>query len=161
MLLLGGTAGLAGADVDRISRLENVATIQGVQSDGDMVRGRIVNQTDDQLENVRLLVSDQFLWRNERHPGSESPSDAHTVIVPGPIPPHGSVAFDFRRPSGLPERHDGQFVTDVSPVELTRRPPTPGGAYETTTMDSTYERRSNRWEGHSAEPRAIERDRQE
>jgi hypothetical protein len=50
-------------------------------------------------------------------------------------------------------------------VELTRRTPTPGGTYETTTMDSTYERR-RKWEGHSVEPeqslpRVIERDRQE
>jgi hypothetical protein len=165
MLLLGGTAGLARADVERIARLDDVLAVQGVESDGATVRGRIVNQTDDQLENVRLLVSDQFLWRNERHPGPESPSDVHTVIVPGPIPPHASAAFDFRRPSALPDRRDGEFVTDVSPIELTRRTPTPSGGYETTTIERTYERRRN-WEGHSVEPeerlpRVIERDRQE
>jgi hypothetical protein len=140
---LAGTAGIAAADIDRITKLDDVVSIEGVQSTEDEVRGRIVNETDDQLENVRLLVSDQFLWRNERHPGPDSPSDAAAVVVPGPIPPHGSVTFRFKRPSPLPDRRDGTFVTDITPVELTRRPTTVARSYESTYQhDRTYEQRT-------------------
>lgn len=137
--MAAGMSGLAWADVDHVSSLDNMVRVEDVQTQGGDVQGRVVNETSDQLENVRLLVSDQFLWRNERHPGPESPSEAHAVTVPGPIPPHGSVAFSFRRPSELPDRSDGQFVTDVSAVALTRRPPTPA-SYETTYERRTIER---------------------
>ena len=143
LVLLVGTAGIAAADIDRITKLDDVVSIEGVQSTEDEVRGRIVNETDDQLENVRLLVTDQFLWRNERHPGPESPSDASSVVVPGPIPPHGSVTFRFNRPSPLRDRPDGTFVTDITPVELTRRPTTVARSYESTYQhDRTYEQRT-------------------
>jgi hypothetical protein len=134
-------SGLAWADatIDTTS-LDTVVRVEGVRTMGDEVQGRVVNETGDQLENVRLMVSDQFLWRNERHPGEDSPSEAHAVTVPGPIPPHGSATFSFRRPSPLPDRRDGQFVTDVEPIELTRRAPTTS-SYETSS-DRTYDRRT-------------------
>jgi len=136
--LIVGTAGVASADAPRVTSLEDVVRIEDVQSNEGEVRGRVVNETGDQLEDVRLLVSDQFLWRNERHPGPDSPSDAHAVSVPGPIPPHGAAAFTFKRPAPLDERHEGRFVTDVTPVEATRRPVTIGSAENTRT----YERRT-------------------
>ncbi len=140
--MAAGMSGLAWADVESVSSLDDVVHVEGVRTEGEAVQGRVVNETGDQLENVRLMVSDQFLWRNERHPGPESPSEMHAVTLPGPIPPHGSATFSFRRPSPLPERHDGQFVTDVEAVALTRRPPTPA-SYETSST-STYERRERR-----------------
>ena len=132
-LVLG--AGVTTAAVE--SRIDDVVRVENVQSNGDVVSGRLVNETGDALENVRLVVSDQFLWRNERHPGDNSPSDAHTITVPGPVPPHGSVTFEFRRPSPLPERSDGDFTTDVTPVELTRQP-LATGSYERTYERHTY-----------------------
>lgn len=121
VLVMGG-AGVAAADVERLAPLQTIVSIENVQSTGDEVRARVVNETDDQLENVRLLVTDDFLWRNERNPGAESPSDAHAVVVPGPIPPHGSTTVTFRRPEPLPDRRDGEFKTEVLATELTRRP---------------------------------------
>lgn len=121
------------------SAIGDVVRVEDVRSDDNTVSGRVTNQTDDALENVRLLISDQFLWRNERHPGENSPSDAHDYVVPGPIPPHGAVTFEFRRPSPLPDRHDGEFKTDVSALEATRRPMVAGGVYERRTYErDTY-----------------------
>jgi hypothetical protein len=142
--MAAGMSGLAWADTTEMTSLDTVVRVEGVRTRGDEVEGRVVNETGDQLEDVRLMVSDQFLWRNERHPGEDSPSAAHAVTVPGPIPPHGSAAFSFRRPSPLPDRRDGQFVTDVEPVELTRRALTPS-SYETSS-DRTYERRTRTYE---------------
>jgi hypothetical protein len=142
-LLLGSTA-IADNGAMHVRSLDDVVRVEDLRSDDDDVRGRLVNETDDQIENVRLLVSDQFLWRNERHPGTDSPSDAHAVTVPGPIPPHGSVPFEFRRPSRLADRPDGEFQTEVSAVELTRRSPTTwtsGSTYERRTYERTYQDR--------------------
>jgi hypothetical protein len=128
---LAFATGIATATVG--GRIDDVVRIENIQTSGDTVRGRIVNQTDDALENVRVVVADQFLWRNERHPGANSPSAAHTYTVPGPVPPHGSITFEFRRAAPLPNRPDGQFTTDVSAVEVTRRPIVAGAGYEPRT----------------------------
>ena len=113
----------------RVAPLDTTVAIENVRSNDVDVRGTVVNRTGDQLENVRLIVADKFLWHNERHPGENSPGDAHDVVVPGPIPPHGTASFEFRRPSPLPDRRDGEFTTEVSAVELTRRPVDNSQAY--------------------------------
>jgi hypothetical protein len=64
------SAGIASAATDR--RVDDIVRVEDVQSDDATVRGRLVNETNDALENVRLIVADQFLWRNERHPGDDS-----------------------------------------------------------------------------------------
>jgi len=121
--LLATTAGAVNEQAERVTTsLDRVVRIDDVRSTPAEVRALVVNETDDQIENVHLLVSDQFLWRNERHPGSDSPGDAHPVVVPGPIPPRGSTTVRFERPDPLPDRHDGEFVTDIVPTEITRRP---------------------------------------
>lgn len=116
---------VAAGDVG-IAPLERVVAVEDVHSSGAEVSGLLVNQTDDQLENVRLMVSDQFFWRDEFHPGPESPGDGQTFVVRGPIPPRGSVPFHFERPAPLPSRSDGDFTTQVSVLELTHRPVVPG-----------------------------------
>ena len=130
---------------ERIAPLDRTVRVEDVRTSGDEVSGRIVNESDDEVSNVRLLVSDHFLWNNERHPGTESPSDAHTVTVPGPIAPHGQAAFTFRRPSPLPDRRDGRFVTDVTALEATERPAMARGPYDETGRYQSrgYDRRTD------------------
>jgi hypothetical protein len=106
------------ADGDAIER---VVAIENVRASAESVSGKVVNQTGDQLENVRLLVADQFLWRDERHPRVENPGYGSAFVVRGPIPPHGTVSFRFDRPSSLEQRPDGDFNTKVSALEVTRR----------------------------------------
>jgi hypothetical protein len=129
---------------ERIAPLDTTVRIEEVRTTDDEVTGRIVNETGDQLDDVRLLIADHFLWKNERHPGAESPSDAHTLTVSGPIPPHGEKTFRFRRPSPLPDRRDGRFDTQVSALEATRRPAMAERPYgEGDTYQSRgYDRRS-------------------
>ena len=121
----------------QITSLDDVVAIENVRSTDGEVTGTIANKTGDQLENIRLLVSDQFLWRNERHPGPDSPSNAYALTVPGPIPPRGSVRFRFERAASLPDRPDGRFDTEVSAIELVRRPPV---AAAPATRVNEYER---------------------
>jgi hypothetical protein len=118
-------SGLAAAATEElVPNLSSDVTVEDVRSDPLAVHGRIINETGDQLENVRLVITDQFLWRNEFHPGEDSPGDAHVVVVPGPIPPHGTATFAFQRPSPLPDRPEGDFTTEVSATEVTLRPVT-------------------------------------
>jgi hypothetical protein len=119
---LAFTAPAASGEEARVAPLDTTIVIADVRSTDGVVTGEILNKTDDQLENVRLLVSDEFLWRNERHPGTDNPGNAYSVMVSGPIAPHGSAPFRFERPAPLPERSDGRFATDVSAIEVTRRP---------------------------------------
>src|SRR6516164_5658163 len=65
----------------RVAPLDTTVAIENVRSNDVDVRGTVVNRTGDQLENVRLIVADKFLWHNERHPGENSPGDAHDVVV--------------------------------------------------------------------------------
>jgi hypothetical protein len=121
--LVAATAGAAMDEGERVTTsLDRDVRVENVSSNSNEVRARIVNETGEQLENVRLLVSDTFLWNNERHPGENSPGGAHAVDVQGPIPPHGSTTVRFERPDPLPDRPDGQFVTEVVPTEVTLRP---------------------------------------
>ena len=122
LLLVPAIAKTEPTDVDTVSPINGTVSVEGVRSTPSAVSGRVVNETGDALENVRLLIADGFRWRNERHPGPESPGDAHTITVPGPIPPRGSATFEFTRPSPLPDRPDGDFHTEVSAIGVERRP---------------------------------------
>jgi len=93
------------------------------------VRGKLVNRTNDTLQNLHLKVKDRFVFTTERH-ASDDPSHAEEVRVAGPIPPGGSLPFRYQRPAPLPDRPDGRFQTDVMVVQVTRQavpaaPPAP------------------------------------
>lgn len=144
VVLLGSvlaTAAFARADsavdAEHVASLQSTVRVEGVRATPETVSGLLVNETDDQLEDVRLLIADDFLWRDEFHPGANSPAQAHSFVVAGPIPPHGRVPFTFQRPAPLESRDDGRFTTEVSAVELVRREPAP----VRTTVDVERSRR--------------------
>lgn len=96
--------------------------IADVRSAGEVVSGTIENRSDARITNLELMVSDTFRWKNERHPGDDDPSRGTKAVVPGPIPPRGSLTFRIERPAP-PERRDGTFVTDVKVLGLTKFDP--------------------------------------
>src|SRR5262245_5403782 len=105
------------ADADDFSAMVDVVD---VESDAGLVRGKLVNRTNETLQNLHLKVKDRFLFMTERH-ASDDPSRAEEVRVAGPIPPGGTLPFRYQRPSPLPDRPDGRFQTDVMVVQLTRQ----------------------------------------
>jgi hypothetical protein len=114
-----GLAAVRPTAADTVLRsTDDLVQVADLESSGAEVTGRLVNRSDRRLEDVHLLVSDMFLWRNEFHPGPDDPSQAVDIVVRGPIPPHGSVTFHVDRPP-LPVRRDGTFSTDVTVVSLT------------------------------------------
>jgi hypothetical protein len=84
--------------------IENVAA----QPDGS-VRGVIRNNSKNTVRDVQLFIRSTFLWKNEFHPGKESPSVASYPTISGEIAPGGSLPFKFTPNPPFPKRTDGRF----------------------------------------------------
>jgi hypothetical protein len=78
------------------------------QPDGT-VSGEIRNNSKNTVRDVQLFVRYTFLWKNEYHPGKESPSAAFYPTISGDIAPGGSLPFKFTPTPPLPKRTDGRF----------------------------------------------------
>ena len=89
---------------DNVLRIENVAA----QPDGS-VSGVIRNNSKNTVRDVQLFIRSTFLWKNEFHPGKESPSVASYPTISGEIAPGGSLPFKFTPTPPLPNRTDGRF----------------------------------------------------
>jgi hypothetical protein len=89
---------------DSVLRIENVAA----QPDGS-VSGVIRNNSKNTVRDVQLFIRSTFLWKNEFHPGKESPSVASYPTISGEIAPGGSLPFKFAPTPSLPNRTDGRF----------------------------------------------------
>ena len=87
-----------------VLRIENVAA----QPDGS-VSGEIRNNSKNTVRDVQLFIRHTFLWKNEFHPGKESPSAAFYPTISGEIAPGGSLPFKFTPTPPLPKRTDGRF----------------------------------------------------
>ena len=97
--------------------------------DAASVSGRLVNLSHGTVSNLKLSVSDMFLRTNERHPGSNDPSQTGTYTLAQEIPPNGSAPFTVQRTTALPTRGDGQFETKIEVMGLTQKPAHPPIAY--------------------------------
>ncbi len=99
-------------DADPVS-ISNLRVNRGV------VSGTIVNNSPDVVRDVKLLVRHTWIWKDERHPGEANPGHAEFYVVPGDIPPGGSLPFTVHS-SPLPARSDGRFDTAVDVAEFTQ-----------------------------------------
>lgn len=102
--------------------LITVVEVRDVGGDAASVSGRLVNLSDRPVSNLKLSVNDTFVWTDERHPGSNDPSQAGTYALALEIPPNGSAPFAIQRTTALPARSDGQFETQVHVMGLTQKP---------------------------------------
>jgi len=100
-------------------QLGSAVPVQNVSFDGTSVVGDVVNRTGYTIGDLRLVAADSFRWANERSPGTDDPSRATTITVPGPIPPDARVTV--RAPlSPRPPRADGYFVPRMHVVSVVR-----------------------------------------
>jgi hypothetical protein len=98
-------------------QLVTMVRVEDVQRDGDMVRFRLVNQTPQRLENLRVLITESFRWTDERHPGADDPGRAVVATVPGPLAPGASTDASVHIPP-RPVRTDGWFVLRATVIGL-------------------------------------------
>ena len=76
------------------------------QADGT-VTGEIRNNSKNTVRDVQLFIRHSFLWKDEFHPGKESPSAAFYPTISGDITPGASLPFKFTPTPPLPKRKDG------------------------------------------------------
>jgi hypothetical protein len=84
--------------------IEKVAVQDGT------VMGEIRNQSKNTVRDVQLFIRYTFLWKDEFHPGKESPSAVFYTTISGEIAPGKSLPFKFTPSPPLPKRSDGRFV---------------------------------------------------
>lgn len=88
--------------------------LSGLQIGADgSVQGTIVNNTHGVLKSVKLLVKHAWYWKNERHPGDDSPGRSAYIAVPGEIAPGASAPVSYTPDPPLAKRSDGTFQTSV------------------------------------------------
>lgn len=92
-----------------------------IEHAGGTIRGELVNETGQEVSDVRLLITETFYWTDERHPGPDDPSDGRVVTIPGAIPPGGRLEFSTPfRPR--PARDDGRFALRIQVLGMKQRP---------------------------------------
>ena len=112
------------------SRIADRVSVRDVRTREGEVSGVVVNTSDRPVRDVQLLVSYQWLWENETHPGEGGPGRAVFVTVNQEIPPGGQAPFTYRPETPLSERPDGRYMTNVSVAGFTEITPTTTGLSE-------------------------------
>ena len=84
----------------------------------DSVSGTIVNKSSATVRDVALLLRQVWQWKDERHPGTDSPGRTLPFTFRADIAPNTSAPFTFQTPP-LPQRSDGRFVTTMDVTGFT------------------------------------------
>src|SRR5690242_3810769 len=100
-------------------QVARAVVVRDVQLRDGTVSGVIVSTSPRPLRDVKVMIRHSWLWKNERHPGGDKPGRAEQVIVPGEVPPSGSLPFTFALKAPLPQRTDGTFVTSAEITAFT------------------------------------------
>lgn len=96
-----------------------VVVVRDVSTRAGVVSGVLANRSRKLLRDVRLLFHHTWLWKNEMHPGEDSPGRVDYYTVKSELPPGETVDFTYRPEPPLPDRDDGHFETSVEVVGWT------------------------------------------
>jgi hypothetical protein len=91
--------------------------IRDVTATDSSVAGTVVNNSSKTFRSVVLLIRQEWLWNDERHPGTDSPGRTLSFILRQDIAPHTSASFNLQTPP-LARRPDGRFVTTVEVTDF-------------------------------------------
>ncbi len=97
---------------------DSAVTVAALQVNHGVASGVLINNAQGTVRDVKLLVREQWYWRNEFRPGAESPGRSGYVTIDGAIPPGGRFPFSFEVEPN-PARADGHFETEVEVVAYT------------------------------------------
>jgi hypothetical protein len=97
-------------------QVERAALVRDVAIHDRTVSGVVVNTSPRLLRDVKLLISHTWHWKDERHPGDDSPGRTESVTVPGEVAPGHSLPFTAQLDQPLPERTDGNFATSAEVI---------------------------------------------
>ena len=118
MAVLLASAAL-GSDDTLDARAVSKVSARNVTLQGDAVSGVIANDSPHAVRDVKLEITYGWLWKNERHPGTDNPGRTDLYTLAGEIPAGGSMPFTYRPSSPLPTRSDGTFNASASVIGFT------------------------------------------
>ncbi|HVO23695.1 MAG TPA: hypothetical protein VMW56_08710 [Candidatus Margulisiibacteriota bacterium] len=90
-----------------------VVAVTDLNVESGIVSASLVNRSPHEVRDVRLLIRHAWVWRDERHPGKDTPGTAEYYIVHNTIPPGQSLRITQTPSPPLPQRSDGHFETSV------------------------------------------------
>ena len=97
----------------------HAVTVENLQFDNGGINGEIVNRTQHRLEQIKLQVTYNWLWRNELKPGTDSPGWVGQLTVPATLAPGERYTFHYTPEQPLTPRDDGRFAPAVGVVSYT------------------------------------------
>ena len=108
----------AASNVVPSSEAAQTVVITDLTVKDDSVSGTIVNKSSATVRGVELLLRQVWQWKDERHPGTDSPGRTLPFTFRADIAPNASAPFTFQTPP-LPQRSDGRFVTTMDVTGFT------------------------------------------
>lgn len=79
----------------------------------------IRNASDKRVDSVELVVRYDWLWKDERNPGTDSPGWVDFVTLNDDLNPGDTATFTYELQRPLPQRDDGWFMPRVEVVGFT------------------------------------------
>jgi hypothetical protein len=122
-LSLGAATPRAAELVTNWQLAHNIALRNVAAGPNGEISGTIVNRTDRQIRDVKLMVDYAWVWSNDFRPGENSPGRTFYITAPANIPPHGEGSFTYQPSPPLEQREDGHFVPSVHIVGFTQMIP--------------------------------------
>lgn len=95
-----------------------VVVVTDVSVQEGTVSASLVNKSPRLVRDVHLLIRHAWVWKDERHPGADSPGVAEYYIVRNTILPGQSLRVTQTPSPPLPQRRDGHFETSVEVVSF-------------------------------------------
>ncbi len=112
-------AGSVTTDLVPVTDVNRMLSVKDVHTVDSKVTGKLVNHSSSTLRDVQLVIQHAWLWKNERHPGKDSPGRSEYYLVLNDIPPSGTVDFEYHADPPLAKRSDGHYETKVSVSSFT------------------------------------------
>jgi hypothetical protein len=122
-VLIFNSVAIQAEEVVSSEQIESRVALQNIHVDGQALRGQVVNKTDHRLEDVRLLIAYNWLWRNERNPGAQSPAWATTTVLAEPLNPNEVHDFTYEPERAVIAGADGEFHPAVKVIGFTEYSP--------------------------------------
>jgi len=116
-----GTAGLAWHGATALAapvpsaEVAQTVVITDLTVRDDLVSGTVVNKSAASLREIRVLLRQAWQWKDEHHPGADSPGRTTPFTLALNVAPNASAPFTVSPPR-LPQRSDGRFVTTMEVV---------------------------------------------
>jgi hypothetical protein len=117
ILILPLHGATATATVVQPSEAAQTIVINNLSVQEGSVSGTVVNKSPATVRGVELLLRQVWQWKDERHPGTDSPGRTLPFTLGGDVAPNASAPFTFQTPP-LDQRSDGWFVTTMDVISF-------------------------------------------